>query len=197
TRAVDRAGTPVNLMQSWLAGAHDAEGAEQMQIAADRAYQAFNRRFWNPERGYLDDVVDGDDGDDPACRPNQLLAISLPHAVLAPEHGRPVLATVERELLTPLGLRSLSPHDPDFKPTYHGDPLTRDAAYHQGTVWSRLIGPYVDAALRAHTEDVSGARRPLDALVAHVGENCIGFDLTERPGAPDPFCHLPSARSML
>jgi glycogen debranching enzyme len=86
-----------------------------------------------------------------------------------------VVDTVARELLTPVGLRSLSPHHPDFKPTYHGDLLTRDAAYHQGTVWSWLIGPYVDAVLRVHKEDVAAARRLLDGLIAHLGENCVGF----------------------
>jgi predicted glycogen debranching enzyme len=164
----------LRLMQGWLAAANDPDGAERMQRAAERAYDAFNRRFWNPEREHLNDVVDGEHGDDPACRPNQLFAISLPHAVLAPAHFRPVLEAVQRELLTPVGLRSLSPRHPDYKPTYHGDLLTRDAAYHQGTVWSWLIGPYVDAVLRVH-EDVTSARRVLDGLIAHLGENCIGF----------------------
>ena len=125
--------------------------------------------------GYLNDVVDGERGDDPACRPNQLFAIALPHAVLDPRYFAPVLDAVERELLTPVGLRSLSPHHPDFKPTYRGDLLTRDAAYHQGTVWSWLIGPYVDAVLRVSPDDTGRARRALDGLIAHLGENCIGF----------------------
>jgi predicted glycogen debranching enzyme len=163
------------LMQGWLTEAGDLAGAERMQRAADRTYEAFNRRFWNPARGHLNDVVDGDDGDDPACRPNQLFAISLSHPVLAEAHWSAVLETVARELLTPVGLRSLSPRHPDYKPTYHGDLLTRDAAYHQGTVWSWLIGPYVDALLRVHPGDVSSARRALDGLIAHLGENCIGY----------------------
>jgi glycogen debranching enzyme len=146
-----------------------------MQQVADRAYESFNRRFWNPERGYLYDVVDGEHGDDPACRPNQLFAISLPHAVLAPAMFRPVLETVERQLVTPLGLRSLSPDHPDYKRNYHGDLLTRDGAYHQGTVWSWLIGPYVDALLRVHADDTVRARQALDGLIAHLGENCIGY----------------------
>ncbi|HEU4731033.1 MAG TPA: amylo-alpha-1,6-glucosidase [Kofleriaceae bacterium] len=165
----------LRLMQRWLTEANAPSDSARMQLAADRAYQAFNRRFWNPERGYLYDVVDGERGDDPACRPNQLFAISLPHAVLAPERFRPVLETVERELLTPVGLRSLSPRHPDYKPTYHGDLLTRDAAYHQGTAWSWLIGPYIDAALRVHGGDVGPARKALDGLIAHLGENCVGY----------------------
>jgi predicted glycogen debranching enzyme len=164
----------LRLMQGWLAAANDLDGAERMQRAAERARESFNHRFWNPERGHLNDVVDGEHGDDPACRPNQLFAISLPHAVLSPAYFRPVLDAVRRELLTPVGLRSLSPHHPDFKPTYHGDLLTRDAAYHQGTVWSWLIGPYVDALVRVH-DDLGSARHALEGLIAHLGENCIGF----------------------
>jgi predicted glycogen debranching enzyme len=165
----------LRLMQGWLAGANDPAGAERMRLAAERAYEAFNRRFWNPACGHLNDVVDGEGGDDPACRPNQLFAISLPHPVLAEPYWKPVLETVSRELLTPVGLRSLSPHHPDYKQSYRGDLVTRDAAYHQGTVWSWLIGPYVDAMLRVHPEDLAGARRVLDGLIAHLGENCIGF----------------------
>jgi predicted glycogen debranching enzyme len=176
----------LRLMQGWLAAADDPAGAERMQRAAERAWAAFNRRFWNAERGYLNDVVDGEDGDDPACRPNQLFAISLPHPVLDPGYFAPVLEAVERELLTPVGLRSLSPRHPDFKPTYRGDLVTRDGAYHQGTVWSWLIGPYVDAVLRVAPDDVGRARRALDGLIAHLGENCIGF-VSEVFDAEPPF----------
>ena len=176
----------LRLMQGWLAAAGDPAEAERMQRAAERAYAAFNRRFWNAERGYLNDVVDGEHGDDPACRPNQLLAISLGHPVLDPGYFAPVLEAVERELLTPVGLRSLSPRHPDFKPTYRGDLVTRDGAYHQGTVWSWLIGPYVDAVLRVAPDDVGRARRALDGLIAHLGENCIGF-VSEVFDAEPPF----------
>ena len=165
----------LRLLQGWLVTAGDQADVERVQLAADRAYQAFNRRFWNAAAGHLFDVVDGEQGDDPACRPNQLFAISLPHAVLAPAYFRPVLDTVQRELVTPVGLRSLSPRHPDYKPTYRGDLLTRDAAYHQGTVWSWLIGPYIDAVRRVRPDDMAGARRALDGLVAHLGENCIGY----------------------
>jgi predicted glycogen debranching enzyme len=175
----------LRLMQAWLAEAGDRGGAARMQDAAERAHDAFNRRFWNAERGHLNDVVDGEHGDDPACRPNQLFAISLPHPVLAQAYWRPVLDTVERELVTPVGLRSLSPRHPDYKPTYRGDLLTRDAAYHQGTVWSWLIGPYIDAVLRVRG-DVRGARRALDGLIAHLRENCIGF-VSEVFDAEPPF----------
>jgi predicted glycogen debranching enzyme len=175
----------LRLMQSWLDDAGDRLRAARMRHAAERAQAAFNQRFWSPERGHLYDLVDGEHGDDPACRPNQLFAISLPHPVLDPARWRAVLETVERELVTPVGLRSLSPHHPDYKPTYRGDLVTRDAAYHQGTVWSWLIGPYVDTVLRVRGDAVS-ARRALDGLISHLRENCIGY-VSEVFDAEPPF----------
>ena len=164
----------LRLMEGWLEGAIDHPAADRMRVAADKVQASFARRFWNDAGGSLYDVVDGAHGDDPSCRPNQLLAISLPHAVLAPERWSSVLGVVERELLTPVGLRSLARSETDYKQSYHGDLLTRDAAYHQGTVWSWLIGPYVDARLRVHPDDLAGARRALDGLIAHLGESCVG-----------------------
>jgi predicted glycogen debranching enzyme len=158
----------LRLMHGWL-------GDDKLGALADRAKESFNRRFWNPTTGGLNDIVDGEQGDDDACRPNQLFAIALPNPVLAPAHWPTVLATVERELLTPVGLRSLSRHHPNYKRSYRGDLLTRDAAYHQGTVWSWLIGPYIDALLKVRPDDLAGARRALDGLIAHLGEYCIGF----------------------
>ncbi|HEY4059640.1 MAG TPA: amylo-alpha-1,6-glucosidase [Kofleriaceae bacterium] len=163
------------LMDAWHANIGDHASAGTYRALADRCRASFETRFWNPGTGYLFDVVDGEDGkDDPACRPNQVFAISLTHPVLDQSHWQSVLGVVDRELLTPKGLRSLSPKHPDYKPTYHGDLLTRDAAYHQGTVWSWLIGPYVDARLRVFPEDGEGARRALDGLVTHMSEYCIG-----------------------
>src|SRR5690606_23475221 len=117
----------LRLMADWLARTNDHDGSRDMAAAADRAYASFNRRFWNPSTGYLFDVVDGEHGDDPACRPNQLFAISLPNPALERVHWRAVVDVVERDLLTPLGLRSLAPHHPSFKPSYRGDLLARDA----------------------------------------------------------------------
>ena len=146
-----------------------------MHAAAERVKTSFDRRFWNPATGYLFDLIDGEHGDDPALRPNQLFAVSLPNPVLAPARWPSVVESVERELLTPVGLRSLARNHPDYKSTYRGDLRARDAAYHQGTVWSWLIGPYIDARLRVKPADFAGARRALDGLIAHLGESCIGF----------------------
>lgn len=164
----------LRLLEEWLIATGDTATAELMRGHAQRAQAAFDRRFWNASTQHLFDVVDGEHGDDAALRPNQLFAISLAHPVLDPSKWEPVLLAVERELLTPLGLRSLAPSHHDYKQNYHGDLLTRDAAYHQGTVWSWLIGPYVDARLRVRPGDREGARRALDGLIAHLDEACIG-----------------------
>ena len=111
---------------------------------------SFNERFWYAEGGYLYDVVDGEQAATmPPCRPNQIFAISLPHPVLdARALGAGAARSVRERLLTPVGLRSLAPGHPDYKPNYYGDLRARDAAYHQGTVWAWLIGPFIDAWLQ-------------------------------------------------
>jgi glycogen debranching enzyme len=124
--------------------------------------------------------------DDSACRPNQLLAISLSRPVLDESRWAPVVETARAKLLTPVGLRSLSPDHPDFKPTYRGDLRTRDAAYHQGTVWAWLIGPFIDAWLKVHPGDHAGARRFLDGFVPHLDEACIG-SISEVFDAVEPY----------
>ena len=135
---------------------------------ADRARAAFGRRFVTA-RGSLFDVVDGPQGDDTTLRPNQLIAASLPDGPVAPSEIVGVVDAVA-PLLTPLGLRSLDPADPRYRPEHRGDGPTRDAAYHQGTVWPWLIGSYVEACVRS-------GRHPhglLDALEEHLGEFGLG-----------------------
>jgi glycogen debranching enzyme len=138
--------------------------------------QSFNRRFWNESQNRLFDVIDTPEtpATDASMRPNQLLAVSLPHPVLYPPRWRPVVDAVAEALLTPVGLRSLGPDQADFKPNYHGDLRTRDAAYHQGTVWSWLIGPFVDAWLKVYPDRKDRAREALHGLEAHLGQACIG-----------------------
>jgi predicted glycogen debranching enzyme len=176
----------LSLMAGWLREAGDKAEARRADDDADHAYASFNRRFWNESAGYLFDVIDGEHGDDPACRPNQLLAIALPHPVLDRARWEPVLEVVRERLLTPFGLRSLAPGHPDYKPYYDGDLRARDAAYHQGTVWAWLIGPYIDAWLKVHPEDCSGARGLLDGLIAHLGEAGVG-SISEIFDAETPF----------
>ena len=153
---------------------------------AERAYSSFNARFWNPTTTHLYDVIDGEAGNDPACRPNQLFAISLDHPVLDKTHWKAVLDVVERDLLTPVGLRSLAPGHPDYKAKYFGNLRARDAAYHQGTVWCWLIGPFIDAWIRVHPDDRAGARRFLRGFEEQQGEACVG-SISEICDAEAPF----------
>ncbi|BCS33656.1 glycogen debranching protein [Luteitalea sp. TBR-22] len=178
----------VRLLAGWERETGDAAAAATLETYATDVRASFNRRFWNPEVGHLNDVVDGEAGDDPACRPNQLLAMSLAFPVLDRAHWDEVLDVVRRELLTPVGLRSLSPRHAQYQRQYFGDLRARDAAYHQGTVWSWLIGPLVDAWLARHPDDLAGARRFVEPCLAHLDQACIGsvseiFD-AEPPYAP-------------
>lgn len=176
----------LRLLQTWLQDELGEQQHSNIARLADQVRQSFNDRFWNPDRGYLYDVVDGESEDDESLRPNQLFAISLDHPVLDPSHWSAVLDAVTKHLLTPVGLRSLAPGHPDYKPRYFGDLRARDAAYHQGTVWAWLIGPFIDAYLAVHPEDRKGARRYLDGLVHHLGEACIG-SISEVFDAESPY----------
>ncbi len=176
----------LRLTEGWLRAAGETDAAEQLAGHARRASESFNRRFWNEAKGCLFDVVDGENGDDAAIRPNQVLAISLDHPVLAAARWPAVLDVVERKLLTPVGLRSLAPGHPDYKEKYYGDLRARDAAYHQGTVWAWLIGPFVDAWLKLHPGDRAGVQRFLAGFWPHLNEACIG-SISEIFDAEEPF----------
>src|SRR5947209_13467663 len=176
----------LRLLEGWVREeADDAEAAPLAELA-DQAYQSFNARFWYAQGGYLYDVVDGERGDDPACRPNQVLAVSLKNPVLEPERWEPVMAVVTERLLTPVGLRSLAPGHPDYKPRYYGDLRSRDAAYHQGTVWAWLIGPYIDAFLRVYPDRAAEARGLLAGFEPHLSEAGLGT-IAEIFDADPPF----------
>jgi predicted glycogen debranching enzyme len=153
---------------------------------AAQAKQSFNERFWYEPGGYLYDVVDGETGDDAALRPNQVIALSLDFPVLESGKWTTVVDTVEKELLTPVGLRTLARRHPDYRSTYFGNLHSRDAAYHQGTVWAWLIGPFVDARLRAYPGDVTGAVRCLEGFKRHLSEACVG-SISEIFDAEPPF----------
>jgi len=176
----------LRLLEGWLSDDGQAGPASRVGEAAKRAQESFNKRFWSPGTKFLFDVVDGPDGDDLACRPNQLLAISLKHAVLDPAHWKPVVEICSAQLLTPFGLRSLSPEHKDFKARYDGDLRSRDAAYHQGTVWAWLIGPFIDAWLKVHPEDPAGGRAFLKGFASHLDEAGLG-SISEIFDAEAPF----------
>jgi len=174
------------LMEQWLREEQGDTAARPYAAHAHKARASFQQRFWYSHGGHLFDVVDGEQGDDAACRPNQIFAISLPHAILDPNRWQPVLEVVRQQLLTPVGMRSLAPGSPDYKPTYYGDLRARDAAYHQGTVWAWLIGPFVDAWLKVHPGDLRRARQFLEGFVPHLGEACIG-SISEVFDAEEPY----------
>jgi predicted glycogen debranching enzyme len=177
----------LRLLEEWTREERSEESAQKFSSYADRAFDSFNQRFWYQEGRYLYDVVDGEDGKrDPALRPNQLFAISLEHPVLEQRYWAPVLDIVERKLLTPVGSRSLSPDHPDYKPLYYGDLRARDAAYHQGTVWAWLIGPFIDAWLKLHPGAFLEARKFLFGFTDHLSEACIG-SVSEIFDADPPF----------
>lgn len=178
----------LRLMERWSREEGRGDLALYYAQAAQRVADAFNERFWYAAGGYLYDIVDGERGNDPAMRPNQIFAISLPNPVLDPSRWRNVLDRVTDRLLTPMGLRSLAPGEADYKPRYDGDLRARDAAYHQGTVWAWLIGPFIDAWLRVHPGELGAARDFLTGFQSHLGEACVGsiseiFD-AEAPYSP-------------
>lgn len=175
----------VCLMGQWAETA--GERPERWQGMAKQVEDSFNDRFWYEAGNYLYDVIDGDSGNDASLRPNQVLTVSLRHPILRKDRWMPVLSVVRDKLLTPFGLRTLAPGHRDYKPMYFGDLRARDAAYHQGTVWAWLIGPYIDAWLKAGL-DRGEARRLLDGFRAHLSDDGIGtiseiFD-AETPYAP-------------
>ncbi|HUX85563.1 MAG TPA: amylo-alpha-1,6-glucosidase [Chloroflexota bacterium] len=183
-----RQGKPVEVNALWYNALRLMEGWSRRlghphahyQEAADWAYTSFNDRFWSEELGHLYDVVDGEGGDDPALRPNQLFAIALIYPTLDPRCWDPVLGSVERELLTRAGVRTLAPESPVYVGRYGGDQRRRDSAYHQGTVWPWLLGPYAEASRRAG-RDLHHLRALLDDLMHDnrlpgLGTLCEIFD---------------------
>jgi glycogen debranching enzyme len=173
-------------MEEWAHQRGDA-AEQQYRRLADQAYASFNDRFWNARAGYLYDVVDAEGGgDDPKCRPNQIFAISLPHPVLERGRWEPVVRVVRDKLLTPVGLRSLAPGHPDYKAKYFGDLRARDAAYHQGTVWGWLVGPFVDAWLKVFPHEIDGAKEVLGGVARHLNDACVG-SISEIFDADPPF----------
>jgi predicted glycogen debranching enzyme len=176
----------LRLLGGWLSEVRGEEAAREIEQRAKCVFESFNKRFWIEERGYLYDVVDGEHGDSPLCRPNQLFAISLDHPVLDRSRWESVMEVVRSRLLTPVGLRSLAPGEPDYKAQYFGDLRTRDAAYHQGTVWGWLIGPWIDAWLKLHPDDHAGARRFLEGYIPALNAFGLGT-IAEVFDAEPPF----------
>jgi glycogen debranching enzyme len=179
----------LKLLENWAREEMHEDDARLLAEQAERTRESFNKNFWYEAGGYLYDLIDTEivkDGKDAALRPNQLLSFSLSYPVLEQHRWKSVLDVVQQHLWTPYGLRSLAPFDPSFKAQYYGDLRSRDAAYHQGTVWAWLTGPFIDAWLKVHPDDRVEARRLLDGFRDHLGDACIG-SISEIFDASEPF----------
>lgn len=181
-----RNGKPVELQALWynalrsMADFAEVLGYDDERVRFDSLANltrfSFNAVFWNVDAGCLYDVVENGRRD-ASVRPNQLFAIALPHPVLERRHWRTVVDRVRSDLLTPFGLRTLSPADPNYVGCYEGPPASRDAAYHQGTVWAWLMGPFIDAFRRAYAEEKDVESESLGLLAAfedHLKTACLG-----------------------
>jgi predicted glycogen debranching enzyme len=180
-----RHGKPVEIQALWynalrvmeqLATKFKDAGAKKKYAAmADKARASFNKSFWNEEAGCLYDVINGEVRD-ASIRPNQILSVSLTHSMVTSKRARRILSAVERELLTPRGLRTLSPTDANYIGRYEGDPRSRDGAYHQGTVWPWLMGPFITAHMKTFGKKAGQdfADEWLSQFQGHLNEACLG-----------------------
>jgi len=195
-----RTGKPVEIQALWynalrilggLAREFGDSGPETfLRELAKEASQSFQARFWNSAAGCLYDVVNGE-ASDASIRPNQIFAVSLHHTMLPTDKERQIVDVVQRELLTPLGLRSLSPNDARYRPYYEGGVRERDSAYHQGTVWPWLMGPFISAYVKVHgrgAEARSQAEIWFRAFDEHLRTACLG-QVSEIADAESP--HTP------
>jgi predicted glycogen debranching enzyme len=180
-----RYGQAVEICALWISGLRlMKELASRLHLecpapadTADKAREAFERLFWNPAAGCLYDCILPDGRADDAVRPNQIFAVSLPHAPLTGDKATAVVRTVRDKLLTPRGLRTLAPDSPAYRGRYVGGPDERDAAYHQGTVWPWLLGPYVDAIFAVEKKECARAEagQILAGLLDSTDEAGLGF----------------------
>ncbi len=180
-----RHGKPVEINALWINALHimaetalDTQEREKYARMAETAEQNFVRLFWNFENNCLNDCILSDGSVDAAIRPNQIFAVSLPFSPLDEKYQLSVVNVVREELLTPYGLRSLSPRDSRYRGRYIGDQFQRDSAYHQGTVWAFLIGPFVEAFLKVHRFSQDARREAaemIEPLLRHLNEDaCLG-----------------------
>lgn len=163
----------LKIMAEFAARMGEPDAAESYEGMAGRVRESFNAMFWYARGNYLYDVIDSPTGHDASLRPNQLFAVSLPHSPLPAERACAVVEAVGQHMLTSYGLRSLSPDNPDYLGVYEGDRWARDGAYHQGTAWGWLIGPYVAASYRV-SGDGAAARRLLEPFADHLHDAGMG-----------------------
>jgi predicted glycogen debranching enzyme len=156
----------------------DIEKANSFDTLAEKVGESFKNLFWNDGTGYLNDCIHPDGTADEACRCNQVFAVSLEFSPLTIEQQRQVVDVIQKELLTPFGLRSLSPGDTNYKGVYVGSQHERDESYHQGTVWAYLMGPFIEAYLKVNEfspQSRQQAREFIEPLQKHLTEQaCLG-----------------------
>ena len=180
-----RMGKPVEIQALWyntlnifsklLEMNGQEEDARIVCIDANKAKKSFLQKFWFEEGYYLHDVIDEKENPDATLRPNQLFAISLPFALIEGEQAEAVLKIMEEQLYTPVGLKSLPKSDVHYVPVYGGDTYHRDSSYHEGTVWSWLLGPYIDALMKSESENKKAkAKKVIEDFKYHLNEGCIG-----------------------
>lgn len=180
-----RMGKPVEIQALWyntlnifsklLEMNGQEEDARIVCIDANKAKKSFLQKFWFEEGHYLYDVIDEKENPDATLRPNQLFAISLPFALIEGEQAEAVLKIMEEQLYTPVGLKSLPKSDVHYVPVYGGDTYHRDSSYHEGTVWSWLLGPYIDALMKSESENKKAkAKKVIEDFKYHLNEGCIG-----------------------
>jgi predicted glycogen debranching enzyme len=164
------------IMEDFASRFGDEAARKRYRHMAAVAQWSFNRLFWNEKLGCLYDVINGGPPD-PSIRPNQIFAVSLPHSMLPRDRARSVVEKVEEHLLTPFGLRSLAPSDPQYRGRYTGAPTERDGAYHQGTVWAWLLGPFITAYIKVNGGSEEARRQAqawLSPFESHLGEAGLG-----------------------
>jgi len=180
-----RMGKPVEVEALWfnalkifetlLLQNDEKEAADKILVKAEDAKKNFHEKFWFAGGPFCYDVVDENGCADPSLRPNQILAISLPFPLLDGEKAKAVVDIVRTKLYTPFGIRSLSADDPRYIGSYVGDILRRDGAYHQGTAWSWLLGPFLEAGIKTYGEVfICEALEIIDRFSVHLNEACIG-----------------------
>ncbi|MBI3682536.1 MAG: glycogen debranching enzyme family protein [Acidobacteria bacterium] len=164
-------------MTAWWARRFGEEReAEELSAEAARVLESFEQKFWNPARGCLYDRL-VPEGPDDRLRPNQLFALCLPFPLIEETRQRSIVDVVTGKLLTPFGLRTLDPEHPEYRPRYEGGPRERDGAYHQGSVWPWLMGPYISARLQAYGpagENLQRCRELMDAFAGELRRGCLG-----------------------
>jgi predicted glycogen debranching enzyme len=187
TAITARYGKPVEVNALWhnclclvaqFYASRSTENAKHYGSIADRVAAGFCRLFWNQQCGYLNDCILPDGSADASLRPNQIFAVSLPFSALSPQQAKAVVDTVQKNLLTPYGLRTLAASDSRYKGTYTGPQRQRDEAYHQGTAWPYLIGPFVEAFLRVNNFSRKSKKKAaefIEPLLRHLTQDgCVG-----------------------